>query len=226
MLAVNGITKYYDGSNGIEDIHFSCQNGEAVAVIGPNGAGKSTLLRILAGVLKADAGSVTLDGCDMGAYESRRKIGYMPDQIELARGLTVKNFLYLVSDYKYGGQFKEELEQAVVTFGLAAYRNKAFHKLSMGNRKKTAMIAAFLGNPRLIILDEPTNGVDTSGIIALKQSIKAVRDSGSIVIVSSHILDFVSSISDHCMFLKDGKTAAVEKENKNLEERYRMLYLQ
>lgn len=226
MLTVNGITKYYDRQNGIENIHFSCQNGEAAAVIGPNGAGKSTLLRILAGVLKADAGSVMLDGCDTGDYKSRRQIGYMPDQMEFAQRLTVKNFLNLVSDYKFGGLFKEELEQAVVSFGLEAYRNQALHKLSMGNRKKTAMIAAFLGSPRLIILDEPTNGVDTSGIIALKQAVRTARDSGSIIIVSSHILDFLGSISDHYIFLKDGRIAAAEKANGNPEDRYRMLYLQ
>lgn len=225
MLAVNGLTKYYDGQNGIEDIHFSCQCGEVAAVIGSNGAGKSTLLRILAGVLKAEAGFVTLDGRDTGEYESRKLIGYMPDQMELARGLTVKNFLHMVSDYKYGGGFKEELEQAVAAFGLEACQNRAFHKLSMGNRKKAAMIAAFLGNPRLLILDEPTNGVDAAGIIALKQSIRAARDKGSIVVISSHILDFVSSISDSYIFLKDGRMAAVGKEGEELEERYRMLYL-
>ena len=225
MLAVNGLTKYYDGQNGIEDIHFSCQCGEVAAVIGPNGAGKSTLLRILAGVLKADAGFVTLDGCDTGEYESRKLIGYMPDQMELARGLTVKNFLYMVSDYKFGGGFKAELEQAVAAFGLETCQNRAFHKLSMGNRKKAAMIAAFLGNPRLLILDEPTNGVDAAGIIALKQSIRAARDKGSIVVISSHILDFVSSISNSYVFLRDGRMAAVGKEGEELEERYRMLYL-
>lgn len=225
MLSVNKVTKYYDGQNGIGNIDFSCKNGEAAAIIGPNGAGKSTLLKIMAGILKADEGSVLIDGFDTGKYENRRLIGYMPDKMELARGLTVKNFLHMVCDYKYGGRFREDAEQAVLMFGLEAYQNRAFQKLSMGNQKKAAIIAAFLGNPRLIILDEPTNGVDTAGIIALKQSIRAAREAGSILVVSSHILDFVSRISDINLFLKDGKIAAIEKENKNLEEKYRMLYM-
>lgn len=225
MLSVNEITKYYDGKNGIGNIHFSCEEGEVISIIGPNGAGKSTLLKIMAGVLKADGGSVLIDGHNTGEYETRREIGYMPDQMELARGLTVRNFLHMVSDYKYGGQFQEEIEQAFSLFGLSAYENQKFHKLSMGNQKKTAIVAAFLGSPRLIILDEPTNGVDTAGIIALKQSVKKAQEKGSIVVISSHILDFVSTISNRSIFLKDGRIAAVETGSEELEEKYRVLYL-
>lgn len=94
----------------------------------------------------------------------------------------------------------------------------------MGNQRKVAMLAAFLGNPRLIILDEPTNGVDTAGIIALKQAIRKAQDMGSIIIVSSHILDFVSKISDNNIFLKDGRIGAMEKESGKLEEMYQRLY--
>lgn len=224
MLSVNGVTKYYDGQSGIRDIHFSCEKGEVIALIGPNGAGKSTLLKVMAGALRADEGSVLLNGCDTKEYENRKQIGYMPDRLELAHGLKVRNFLYMVSDYKYGGQFKEELEQAVALFGLTAYQDQEFQKLSMGNQQKAAIIAAFLGNPQLILLDEPTNCVDTMGIIALKQSIRAAQEMGSIVIVSSHILDFVSRISDTNIFIKDGGIAAIEKENEKLEDMYQMLY--
>lgn len=224
MLTVNGVTKYYEGRNGIGNIGFSCQDGEAAAVIGPNGAGKSTLLKIMAGALRADEGSVLIDGTDVQAPESRGRIGYMPDEAQLARGLTVKKFLTMVCDYKYGGGFKDEMGEAVSAFGLEEYLDRDFGKLSMGNRKKTMMVAAFLGNPRLVILDEPTNGIDTSGIIALKQAIRRARDMGGIVIVSSHILDFAGGISDVGIFLKDGGIAAVERDGRSLEERYRRLY--
>ncbi|MCM1261555.1 MAG: ABC transporter ATP-binding protein [Butyrivibrio sp.] len=225
MLTINGVTKCYDGQNGIRDIDFSCKKGEVIALIGPNGAGKSTLLKVMAGVLKADKGCVLLDGCDTREYENRKQIGYMPDKMELAYGLTLKDFLHMVSDYKYDGRFREETGQALSMFGLSDYQNHEFCKLSMGNQKKAAIIAAFMGNPPLIILDEPTNGIDTMGIIALKQAIKAAQEMGSIVVISSHILDFVSTISDNNIFLKDGRIAAVEKENVKLEEKYKELYL-
>lgn len=114
MLSVNGVTKHYNGKTGVGNITFSCKDGEVVALIGPNGAGKTTLLKIMAGVLKAEEGSVWMDGCDTRKYENRKQIGYMPDKMELARGLTVKDFLCMVSDYKYGGRFKEEIEQFVL----------------------------------------------------------------------------------------------------------------
>lgn len=224
MLTINDVTKCYDGQNGIRDIDFSCKKGEVIALIGPNGAGKSTLLKVMAGVLKADKGCVLLDGYDTREYENRKQIGYMPDKMELAYGLTLKDFLHMVSDYKYDGRFREETGQALSMFGLSDYQNQEFRKLSMGNQKKTAIIAAFMGNPPLIILDEPTNGIDTMGIIALKQAIKAAQEAGSIVFVSSHILDFVSTISDNNIFIKDGRIAAVEKDNLKLEETYKMLY--
>lgn len=207
MLSVEGVTKYYDGKTGIQDISFSCRNGEIAAVIGSNGAGKSTLLKIMAGVLKADTGSVLIDGCDTGEYKNRKQIGYMPDKMELARGLTVRNFLNMVSDYKYEGKYKEEWKQAVIAFGLELYQDREFGKLSLGNQKKAAIIAAVLGSPRLVILDEPANGVDAEGIAALKQTVKALQDLGSIVVVSSHVLDFLREISHTNIYLQDGKMA-------------------
>lgn len=225
MLSVNGVTKMYDYQNGIEEISFSCKSGDVVSIIGPNGSGKSTLLKIMAGVLPADQGSVYIGEHDTAEFESRRKIGYMPDDFELMQDLTGKAFLYMISDYKYGGRFKEDIDKAVKDFELAQYIDKKFGKLSMGNKKKLSMIAAFIGKPELIILDEPTNGVDASGIITLKQYIETAQKNGSIVIVSSHILDFVSKIATNNIFLKKGKIITVENSKQQLEDIYKSLYL-
>ena len=224
MLSVNHITKLYDSQSGVADIHFACDAGKIISVIGPNGSGKTTLLKIIAGILKADTGSVSIDEYDTSEYMARRIIGYMPDSLSLAHGLTVKNFLYMISDYKYDGMFKDAIDQAVSEFGLSPYLNKAFGRLSMGNQKKVSMAAAFIGNPRLIILDEPTNGVDTSAILTLKQYIRTAQDNGSVIILSSHILDFAGGISDFCIFLKNGKIAAVEQKPRQLEETWKRLY--
>lgn len=225
MLSVSGVTKHYDGKNGISDICFSCEDGETAAIIGPNGAGKSTLLKVMAGILKADEGSVLINGYDMREYANRKRIGHMPDRMELSRRLTPREFLHMISDYKYGGRFKEEIEQALSAFGLTEYQNQDFQKLSMGNQKKTAIIAAFLGDPQLIILDEPTNGVDTAGIITLKEYIRAAQKEGKIIVFSSHILDFTDGISDNNIFLKNGRIADATREKGKLEEKYRTLYM-
>lgn len=225
MLSVNGITKYYDHQNGIEDISFSCEAGEVVSIIGPNGSGKSTLLKVMAGVMPADQGSVFIDEYDTADFMSRKEIGYMPDNFELTHDLTGRTFLYMISDYKFGGKFKEDIHKAARDFELMEYWDKSFGRLSMGNKKKISMIAAFIGNPKLIILDEPTNGVDASGIITLKRYIEMAVQKGSIVIVSSHMLDFVSKIAASNIFLKKGKIIAVENREQQLEEIYRSLYL-
>ena len=225
MLSVNGITKRYGERMGVRNIQFSCGSGEIISVIGPNGSGKSTLLRIIAGTLKGDAGSVLLDGHDAKETDVKRATGYMPDSMELARGLTVRNFFHMISDYKYGGKYKEEFEKAMKEFGLSSCEHTAFDRLSMGNQKKVSMIAALTGNPRLVILDEPTNGVDTSGILVLKQYIRETKKRGSIVLVSSHMLDFAESIADTAVFLKNGEIAATEKNRGQWENVYRRLYL-
>ena len=131
----------------------------------------------------------------------------------------------MISDYKYGGKYKEEFEKAMKEFGLSSCEHTAFDRLSMGNQKKVSMIAALTGNPRLVILDEPTNGVDTSGILVLKQYIRETKKRGSIVLVSSHMLDFAESIADTAVFLKNGEIAATEKNRGQWENVYRRLYL-
>ena len=225
MLIVKKITKNYANQDGIQDISFTADEGDVVAVIGPNGAGKSTLLKIIAGVLKGDAGSVMLGDLNITDFSTRKSIGYMPENYELSHKLTVKSFLYMISDYKFEGKFKNDIDKAIADFGLAQYMDKPFAKLSLGMKKKTAMIAAFIGRPKLIILDEPTNGVDTSGILTLKRYMKAAKEESSIIVISSHILDFVGSIADSNVFLKDGRIAAIEKCNENLEKKYQRLYL-
>lgn len=226
MLIVQEIIKIYGEQAGIRDVSLTVDDGNVLAVIGPNGAGKSTFLKIIAGVLKADTGSVWIGDFNTADYGTRKKIGYMPEDFELSHKLTARCFLNMISDYKYEGKFKGDIDKAIVDFGLIQSVDKPFTKLSMGMQKKVAMIAAFLGHPKLIILDEPTNGVDTSGILSLKQYIKVAKKDGSVIVISSHILDFVGSVSDSNIFLKAGRVAVGENCKDNLDETYQALYLQ
>lgn len=225
MLEVKGIQKLYSPNVGIEDFSLVCNKGEIFSLIGPNGSGKSTVLKMILGSLKPDQGEVLLNQVNTLEFSVREKIGYLPENLRVGEKITAKELLYLVSDYKFKGQYKEHIEASIKRYKIEEHCHKAFNKLSMGTQKKIGIILAFMGCPDLIILDEPTNGIDTAGIIALKYDIIEAREKGGIVIISSHILDFVCSVSNKNIFLKDGLIGKIEESKNNLEDIYRQLYL-
>lgn len=224
MLEIKNFTKNYGKHRGVEDINYICKRGSVVCLIGPNGSGKSTLLKSIAGLLKANYGEITLNGYNVMERNSRDKIGYMPEEFNVMEQLTPRKLLYMISDYRHYGNFKSDIERAFLQLGLDKYAEVPFSNLSMGSKKKISMIASFLGKPSLVVLDEPTNGIDTLGIIYLKTYIDDVKKRGGIVVVSSHVLDFLNSISDTCLFLKEGKLVGEETDKKNLEDIYCFLY--
>ncbi|MBQ2802022.1 MAG: ATP-binding cassette domain-containing protein [Lachnospiraceae bacterium] len=225
MLEIQNVKKLYTSTTGVKEISLLCKEGETVAFIGPNGVGKSTILKIVSGILKADEGTVLLNGKDTAWFGTRQNIGYMPEHLNVGKKISAKELLYLISDYKYKGKYKEKIDESIKNYALENQCNKPFCKLSMGSKKKVGSIIAFMGNPELIILDEPTNGVDTAGIICMKRDITEAKNRGCSVIVSSHILDFIGSIADRSIFLKNGQIEHIVKGKENLEEIYTTLYL-
>lgn len=225
MLEIQKVKKLYTPTTGVKQVSLSCRTGETVAFIGPNGVGKTTILKIISGLLKADEGTVLLNDKNTACFDTRQNIGYMPENLNVGRKISAKELLYLISDYKYQGKYKEKIDESIKNYGLEEQCNKPFCKLSMGSKKKVGAIIAFMGNPELIILDEPTNGVDTAGIICMKRDIIEARNRGCTIIVSSHILDFIGSIADRCIFLKNGEIENIVKGKENLEEIYATLYL-
>lgn len=225
MLEVKAISKMYSVNKGVKDITFSIDSGEAVALIGPNGSGKTTLLNIIAGVLKADGGIVCLDGLMNDKIEVRKNIGFLPDSIIINPKTRVADLLNIISDYKYKGDYKEEIDKELDAYRISDYKNARFGDLSLGTQKKVGLIIAFMGTPSLIILDEPTNGIDTNGIIRLKDNIREAKEKGSSVVISSHILDFVNTVADRSLFLKNTQLDTIVTGNENLESVYKKLYL-
>ena len=225
MLEVVEVSKMYGENAGVREISFQSPGGEVLALIGPNGAGKSTLLNMIAGVLRPDHGRILLDGMSVQEIQTRRHMGYLPDQITINPRTNLLDLLYMISDYKYQGGRRDQIEKGIKAYQLENYCGVSFQRLSTGTRKKVGILAAFMGMPELIILDEPTNGMDTHGILQLKQDISEARKNGSTVLISSHILDFVGAIADRSLFLKDTKLIAVAANGEDLEEIYRKLYL-
>lgn len=225
MLKVNHVSKFYSDNVGIRDISFTLEKGSVTALIGPNGSGKTTLLNILAGILKYDSGEVWLNGLKNDELPVKQKIGYLPDMISVNPRIKVIDLLYMVSDYKFNGKYKAEIESDLEAYHINNFKNTKFDDLSMGNKKKVGIIIAFMGYPNLIILDEPTNGIDTNGILQLKDSILRAKENKSTIILSSHILDFVNSVADESIFLKNMKLETIVDNNENLEKIYKKLYL-
>ncbi len=225
MLEVEQVSKIYSENAGVRDICFTLGSGEIVSIIGPNGSGKTTLLNMIAGILKADKGKIALNNMDIEELETRKQIGYLPDTISVNPRIKVIDLLHMVSDYKFNGMFKEEIEKNLITYHLDTYRDQKFGNLSMGIKKKVGILIVFMGAPNLIILDEPTNGMDTHGILQLKNNILEAKEKGSTILISSHILDFVNSIVDKSLFLKDMKLDTIVSNKENLEDIYKRLYL-
>lgn len=225
MINVEDVTKIYPDGNGINKVELFVAEGEVISVIGPNGAGKSTLLNIISGKNVADNGLIKLNGNVLNRIERKQIFGYMPDNYEVADHLKAWELVNLISDYKFNGKYKHEMKEDFMKLGLEKYARKRVSELSMGNRKKIAMIIAFMGNPKGIILDEPTNGIDTAGIIFLKEKIEHMKKENCSIVISSHILDFVNAVCDRHYFLKNGEVEKMVGNNADLELIYKELFL-
>ncbi|WP_427340219.1 ABC transporter ATP-binding protein [Caloranaerobacter sp. DY30410] len=226
MLKVKEVSKIYESGRGIQDFTLNANQGEVICLIGPNGAGKTTIIKILAGVMKSDSGICTIDDIPTVDVNAKFKIGYLPENVFVYDRLTVYNFLRFVAVMKEIADFEEEIKRLLFEFDLLEYRDEFIKKLSMGMKKKIGIIVAFLGYPNLIILDEPTNGLDTKGIISLKNEIKKAKDKGCIIVISSHILDFVRHIGSKFIFVKSGRIVRHVSacEGIDLEEMYSILH--
>jgi ABC-type multidrug transport system ATPase subunit len=226
MLIIDNLTYYHKYKQGINGIHLQCNPGDITAIIGPNGAGKSTLVKCTVGLLNPQKGNVELNNISVLKKESKRNIGYLPEIIHISPQMTVNEVFELVCETKYHGKYLENCENLKRRLKIQNIGNKLIKECSMGMKKKLGIAVAFLGNPPLIVLDEPTNGVDTDGILTLKQLMKEAKDLGCSIIITSHVLDFIEKVSTSYIFLNKG---TIEKCVKNdadtdLENIYNEIY--
>lgn len=227
-LIINNVTRLYDKEHGIKSISTVVKPGEIVAIIGPNGAGKTTLVKSIAGLLQVSEGDITLSGISTSDKICKPQIGYMQNDLEFYDRLTVHEVLDFICKVKFHGNFHEEINPYLQNYHLFEQRNSFIHELSMGMKRKLAIIMALIGCPKLILLDEPTNGVDTYGIIRLKEDIKQCSQNGSIVILTSHVLDLLEKVCSRCIFLKDGtiaKDLLLHENDVCLEDLYEKIYI-
>jgi len=223
MLEICNLTKKYDKEKGIFDLSYSFEEGKIYALVGPNGAGKTTLIQMISGISEPMKGQIRLDDQDTLLRKSKSQIGYALELTGNNTKQTVLQFLRMVCDIKFGGEHKEDIMSFLTDFELEDDKDTRLSECSLGMKKKVGIIASFIGFPKLILLDEPTNGVDTTGLIVLKKYIESAREHNCIVIISSHVLDFVDSVKDEIIFLKKGHLVVGNKAT--TEEQYRALFM-
>lgn len=212
MIQVEHLTKRYGQNLAVEDISFTVEDGGIYGLLGPNGAGKSTTMNILTGYLSASAGTVTIDGHDIvdDAAAAKACIGYLPEQPPLYGEMTVREYLLFVAELKGCRRKADRLaqvEQAEGRTGLQGVEQRLIRNLSKGYRQRVGIAAALLGSPKLIILDEPTVGLDPAQMIEIRS---LIRDLGKThtVILSSHILSEVQSVCDRVLIIAHGRLVA------------------
>ena len=226
MLIMDKVTKKYDDIHGIFDISLTLKKGKVYSVIGPNGSGKTTLIKSMAGMTNITAGKISIDGENTMLRQTKRKIGYAMDEEGCYPDFTIYEILQLANDIKFHREYANQIEELLQNFSLWENKNMLYTKCSLGMKKKVSLCLSFLGNPSLILLDEPTNGVDTKGIISLKKQIEQAKKREEIVVVTSHVLDFVGKIADENIFIKEGKICCVVDRHNDLEKIYERIYLQ
>jgi ABC-2 type transport system ATP-binding protein len=223
MIEVENLTKYYGRMAAIKDVNFRVESGEIVGFLGPNGAGKTTTMRILTCFSPASAGSARILGMDVrsDSIKIRQKVGYLPEHVPLYDWMRVKGYLEFVARIKGvpSSKRRAEVERVTQEVGLGDVTNKIIRWLSKGYRQRVGLAQALIGDPPILILDEPTIGLDPRQIREIRYLIKSFA-SNRTVILSSHILPEVSQVCDRVIIINKGSIIA-EDSPANLAKSHR-----
>ncbi len=221
MIEVKNITKKYGSFTAVDNISFKIEEGEIIGLLGPNGAGKSTTMNMITGYIEPTEGEIVINGYDISKKPRKAKsqIGYMPEGVPLYSDLTVKEFVTYMAELKKVDRKtrKEKVEKIIEQTGLKDVEKKLTRNLSRGYKQRVSMAGALVGEPKILILDEPTVGLDPKQITEIRALIKELGKTHT-VILSSHILSEVSQICNKVIIINKGKIVAVDTPE-NLEKK-------
>lgn len=213
MIEVRQITKRYGKTLAVDNLSFGADKGEILGFLGPNGAGKTTTMRILTCFMPPTSGSAVVAGydCFKNPLEVKKRIGYLPESAPLYPEMKVREFLNFVATVKglRGGRRKTQIEKVMEQTGIADVAGRLIGKISKGYRQRVGFAQAILGDPEVLLLDEPTEGLDPQQIIEIRRLIKNLAGERT-VILSTHILPEVSLICDRVVIIHKGRLAAVD----------------
>ena len=219
MIEVKNVTKKYGKFIAVDNISFTIKEGEIIGLLGPNGAGKSTTMNMLTGFIEQTEGEIIIDGYNTlkKPKKAKKEIGYMPEGVPLYTDLTVKEFITYMAEIKNVDRKnrKEKVQEIINKTGLKDVQKKLIKNLSRGYKQRVSMAGALIGDPKILILDEPTVGLDPKQITEIRNLIKELGKTHT-VILSSHILSEVSQICNKVIIINKGKIVAIDTPE-NLE---------
>lgn len=213
MIEIQNLTKKFGQITAVDDLNFTVNKGEILGFLGPNGAGKSTTMNIITGYLPSTEGTVKVDGFDImeNPTEVKKRIGYLPERPPIYMDMTIKEYLDFVSDLKLveRRQKKGQMNDIMELIKITHVRDRLIKNLSKGYKQRVGLAQALIGSPDVLVLDEPTVGLDPKQIIEIRKLIKALGKEHTIIL-SSHILPEVSAVCERVVIINNGKIVAVD----------------
>lgn len=229
-ISVKDVVKVYGTQRALDGISFEVSSGEIVGFIGPNGAGKSTTMKIITGYLSEFEGEVLVNGLDVkkDALAVKKMIGYLPELNPLYPEMYVREYLeFIARTYRINKPIAEAVNDVIVRTGLTKEQNKKIHMLSKGYRQRVGLASVLIHDPQVLILDEPTTGLDPNQLLEIRDLIGEVGKTRT-VLLSTHIMQEVEAICDKVIIINNGRIVANDtaeniKQNKSLEEAFHEL---
>ncbi|HCY74752.1 MAG TPA: copper ABC transporter ATP-binding protein [Ignavibacteriales bacterium] len=204
MIQLKEIEKKFDKSEVLKNLSFDIEPGKITAIVGPNGSGKTTIIKTILGLVKPDNGDILIDDKSiLNDYHYRKNIGYMPQSASFPENLTIREVLKMIGDLR-NSKIKHD-DELLVALNLTAEMNKQVKTLSGGTKQKVSALLSLMFNPSIIILDEPTAGLDPVASSNLKELIIKEKMKGKTIILTSHIMSEIEELADHIIFLIEGK---------------------
>jgi Cu-processing system ATP-binding protein len=203
MISIHKINKHFGSLEVLKSVNAKFEMGKSYALIGPNGSGKTTLIKSILGMVVPDSGKIEVDGESIqGQWAYRKKIGYMPQIGRYPDNMTIGQLFSMIKDLRSDSKTIDE--DLIEGFGLDKMMNKRMHTLSGGTRQKVSAALAFLFNPKVLILDEPTAGLDPLAVEVIKEKILGEMNQDRIFIITSHVLSDLDELSSHALYLDNG----------------------
>lgn len=231
-IQVQHLTRMYGDQRAVDNISFSVKKGEIVGFLGPNGAGKSTTMKMITGYLEPTNGTTEVSGISVQSHpiDAKKKIGYLPEANPLYYDMYVKEYLSFIADVHKVKNKQQRIKEIIDIVGLTVESRKKTGQLSKGYKQRVGLAAALIHDPQVLILDEPTTGLDPNQIIEIREVIRNLGQNKT-VLFSSHILQEVEALCERVIIINKGKLVADEKlsnlkqlhENKSLEEVFKHL---